>query len=50
MTLSLVLALRVHTCPAMPSMFGSKAEPSRVSNEEEEEMDTTEADAEEKED
>ena len=48
MTSSLALALKVHTCLAMPSMFSGREEPSRNSDKEEEEMDTTEDDVEEK--
>ena len=50
MTSSLALALKVHTHPAMPSMFGGREEPSRNSDEEEEEMDAAEDDTGEKED
>ena len=42
--LSLVLAIKVRTCLAMPSMFGGREEPSRSSIEEEEEMDAMEDD------
>ena len=45
---SLVLALKVRTHPVMPTMFDSREEPPRDGNEEE--MDTAEDNAEEKED
>ena len=50
MTSSLALALKVRACPPMPLVFGGREETSGNSDEEEEEMDATEADAEQKED
>ena len=47
---SLALALKVHTHPATPLVFRGREEPSGNSDEEEEEMDTVEADAKQKED
>ena len=47
-TVSLALALRVRPCPVMPATFGSRREP--PAHDVEEEMDTTEDDAEEEKD